>query len=139
MRFFFDRNLPLRLAQMLDIFDVENQVVHQDDDARFIHTDEDVHIVEMLGQEDPTPVLVTADVNMYTRRPNEQQALRDSGLTCVFIKKGFTQLPFHDQALKLLKLWPEIVKETSRCRRPTAFEVTPAAVKLKRRALTKDL
>jgi len=139
MRFFFDRNLPVRLARILDIFDAEHQVIHQDDDRRFASTDQDTYIIETLSQENPKPVFVSADVNIYTRRANERQALRGSGLTCVFLKKGFSNLPFREQTLKLVRLWSEIAKQTSRCRQPTTFEVTPAAVKLNRYALTRDL
>ena len=137
--FFFDRCLPLRLARMLDGYDQQNHIMHQDDDKRFDCKDEDVFIVQALSQEDPKPVFITADVNMYTRKPNERKALRESGLTCVFFKKRFNNLPVHDQAMKVLKLWPEIVEQTSRCRHPYAFEVSPAATKLHRYCLTKDL
>jgi hypothetical protein len=69
---------------------------------------------------------------MYTRNPEERRALAMSGLTCVFFRKGFHSLPFHTQAVKLLTIWPEVVRETSRCTEPTAFEVTPAAKKVQR-------
>jgi predicted nuclease of predicted toxin-antitoxin system len=139
MKFFFDRCLPVRLAKMLDAYDTENQVVHQDEDGRFTNMDEDIKIIATLADENPPPVLITADVNMYTRRPDERLALRNSNLTCVFIKKGFNNLPIHDQAVKMLKLWPQIVEQTSRCKEPTAFEISPSATKLQRYRLTRDL
>lgn len=139
MRFFFDRCLPLRLARILQAYDTDNEITHQDDDVRFVCTDEDISILEALSQQEPKPVFITADVNMRHRNPDERQALRGSGLTCVFMKKGVNNLSFHEQAWKILKLWPEIVRHTGSCREPTAFEVGPAARKVQRYRSTKEL
>jgi len=132
MNFFFDRNIAIHLVRMLDAYDIENAIRHLDDDARFDATDKDEYIIKTVAEDDPRPVFITADVNMYTRNPNERRALAGSGLTCVFIKKGFHNQAFHQQAVNLLKIWPDIVRDTTRCRVPTAFEMTPAAKKLYR-------
>ena len=124
---------------MLDAFDLENVVRHQDQDSRFVDVSEDTLIVATVAKDDPPPIFMTCDVNMYTRNPVERKALKESGLTCVFIKKNFNNLSFHQQAMKLLSLWPAIVRETSLCRFPTAFEITPAATKLQYCCLTHEL
>jgi len=139
VRFFFDRNIPIRLAKMLDAYDAGNIVLHHDQDPRFDEDSADTDIISEISQDKPRPIFITADVNMYTKNPNERIALANSGLTVVFIKKHFTSLSFHQQALKLLTIWPLIVQETTRCRRPTAFEVTPGARKLNLLGLTAGL
>ena len=75
MDFFFDRCLALRLARILQAYDIENEITHQDDDARFTCTDEDADIIQTLSQDTPKPVFLTADLNMGYRNPNERQAL----------------------------------------------------------------
>jgi hypothetical protein len=137
--FFFDRNLGVRLARMLDAYDGQHTIRHLDDDTRFPKDVSDMDLIEALSSDEPAPVLVTADVNMYTKNPEERRALARSGLTCVFLRKGFHSQPFHTQAVKLLSIWPEIVRETSRCSEPTAFEITPAARKVQRLCPTRDL
>lgn len=123
MKFFFDRNVAKRLANMLAGFATEHVVIHQDEDGRFKVNSQDVFIINALANENPKPVFLTGDLNMRSRYPHERKALSGSGLTLVFFRKTFHQIPVHTQAVKLLSAWPAIVKETCRCRIPTAFEV----------------
>jgi len=109
---------------MLAGYETAHRVMHEDDDTRFRPTSEDTFIIEALSHEDPKPVFLTGDLNMRTKYPHERRALAQSGLTVVFFRKTFHNLPVHTQAMKLLKVWPDVVRATSRCRRPTAFEVT---------------
>jgi hypothetical protein len=127
LKFFFDRNIAVRLARMLSALDAQHQVVHQDDDPRFCRRSEDVFIIATLAAEHPKPVFLTADLNMRAKYPHERKALSESGLTLVFFRRTFHNLDFYVQAAKLVKIWPTIVAGTGRCRCPTAFEVTPNA------------
>jgi hypothetical protein len=137
--YFFDRNIGVRLARMLDAYDGQHTVRHLDDDTRFPKTVSDIDMIHVLSTDNPRPVFVTADVNMRTRIPEERNALAGSELTCVFLRRGFHALPFHTQAVKLLSIWPEIVRETIRCSEPTTFEVAPAAIKVQRLCPTRNL
>jgi len=139
VNFFMDRNIGVRLARMLDAYDAKNTVRHQDDDSRFDKNTTDRELLTTLANEKPRPVFLTADLNMYKRRPDERKALAESRLTVVFLRRRFHHLPFHTQAVKLLKLWPQIVMETGRARQATAFEITPAATKTERLGPTADL
>jgi hypothetical protein len=138
VNFFFDRNVSVRLARMLEAYDADNKIVHQNDDARFVHDSPDTDIIQAPSGDDPRPVLVTADEAMR-RRPHERMALAASGLTVIFVRPGFSKLDRHTQAVKLLTAWPEIVKATSRCKVPTAFEIGPGARKVQTLCDTKDL
>jgi hypothetical protein len=138
VNFFFDRCVPRRLAWMLDAFDPDNTVGHQDDDARFPPETPDERLISALAQDSSTPVLVTSDRAMR-RNPVERLALAGSGLTVVFLRSGWHRLRFHDQAVKLLRLWPEIVHAVARVREPTVFEISPAARKVQRIGPTRGL
>jgi hypothetical protein len=109
---------------MIAGFDTDHEIMHEDDDTRFRRDSEDVLIISVLARENPKPVFLTSDLNMRSRYPHERKALAESGLTIVFFRKTFHNLPVHAQAMKLLKAWPELVEAASRCRIPTAFEVT---------------
>ena len=120
MKFFFDRNTSLHIARMLNHFDRDNNIVHQDDDGRFAPDEEDVTIITTLASEDPRPVWVTADLAQL-RSPIERAALRDSGMTIFFRKRNnFTP---HMQALKMLAIWPTVVEYAHTARVPTAFVI----------------
>lgn len=123
---------------MLDAYDGRNPVRHLDDDRRFNPRSTDVQIITTVASDDPRPVYVTADLENRTV-PEERAALRDSGMSVIFLRRRFHHLDFHVQAVKLLTLWPQILKECSRCVEPTAFEITPAANKLTRLGPTRLL
>lgn len=129
MNFFFDRNIGLRIARLLDAFDLANKITHQDDDNRFHDKMKDTDIIRLIASDDPAPVFITSDTSMR-KKPEERTALRGSGLTVVFLKRSLANLSFHTQAVKLLTIWPEIVKGTARCKEPTAFEIGPGAKKI---------
>ena len=138
MNFFFDRCIAIRLARMLAAYDSVHKVTHLDDDARFTKDTEDVDFIAILAKDNPKPVLVTADVAMR-RKPVERQELRSSGLSIVFLRARFNSQGFHDQAVKLLKIWPQITLTAERATEPTVFEITPSARKVDRLCLTRDL
>lgn len=120
MIFFFDRNIPCHLARMLGHFDRKNNIVHQDEDARFDRDSEDVHIIETLASANEKPYWITADLSQL-KVPAERAALRDSGMTIFFCKRH--SVSPHHQAIKILVLWPRIVELAETVRVPTAFEV----------------
>jgi PIN like domain len=124
VKYFFDRNIPCRLVHMLAGYDAEHIIVHQDDDGRFKPDSTDVFLIGTLSQEKPKPVLLTADLNMRTKHPSERKALAASELTLVFFRKVFHNQQIHEQAVKMLRVWPSITKAIGRCRAPIAFEVT---------------
>lgn len=124
MRYVFDRNIPLQLARMINGFDTDNTIIHQDEDQRFVRDTPDIQLIDTLSRERPSPVLLTADLNMKTKYAVERKALAGSGLSVVFFRKTFHNLSVHMQAQKILAVWPAIVIATTDAQAPTAFEVT---------------
>lgn len=138
MNLFFDRCVAIHLSRMLNAYDRDNTIAHLDDDNRFSANTPDVEWIKAIASDHPKPVLITADQRMR-RDPVERHALAHSGLTIVFLRAGFHNLTFHDQAVKLLTIWPKIVEVAGRVAEPTAFEITPAARKVDRLRKTSQL
>lgn len=128
MKFFFDRNLSVHLARMIGNFDRANTIVHQDDDGRFQHDSEDLHIIGTIGNEQPRPVWITADI-AQRRVPEERAALRDSAMTIFFFKRNNGEI--HYQALKMIAVWPAIIETMARTKQPTAYEVPAGRIGMK--------
>jgi hypothetical protein len=123
VNFFFDRNISEHFARMLDAYDRNNSISHQDRDARFTPETDDVTLIRTVGGDDPKPVWVSADVSQYQRFPAERLALVESGMHAVFFRAGFHNQSFRDQAIKLLTVWDNVARQCATARAPTLFEV----------------
>ena len=75
-----------------------------------------------LAAREPEAVVISADPRI-TRSPHERTAWLESGLT-IFFLKSFADLTIWEQAAKLTKWWPEIVKQAQRASRGTGFLVS---------------
>jgi hypothetical protein len=120
VKFFFDNNLSPKVAKGLNEFVApEHNVVHlkqlfQDNPA-------DVEwMARLAGQEDW--IIVTADTHIGTN-PHEIAAWKEAGHTIFFLKPGWLNLKFWEQAQKFVKCFPEILKVAARAKRGSAFIV----------------
>lgn len=121
MKFFFDNNLAPKLAHGLSqMVEPEHRVVHLKDD--FPGNAEDVVWMRALAKETDL-VIVTADIRI-SRNPHEVQAWKQAGHTIFFLKPGWTDLTFWDQANKFTKCFPDLIKEAERAQRGSAFIIT---------------
>jgi hypothetical protein len=119
--FFFDRNLPEKLARMLDCFDRQDAVVYHDDWCDRMMPDEDwLRLVASRGA--PPPRVVSADVRILTSR-STAQVLQGLPLTFFAFMPGWFSLPWSELAWKAVKAWPSIVANANP-REPTIFKVT---------------
>ena len=120
MNFFFDNNLAPKLAHGLNqMAQPEHQVIHLKD--KFEADTEDVVWMKALAKE-PNVVIVTADVRIR-RNPHEVKAWLEAGHTIFFLKPGWVNLPFWDQANKFTKCFPDLIKTAQRAERGSAFVV----------------
>lgn len=130
MKFFFDNDLPLRLARAM------NTLCGPDGDSvtglrdKFSQDATDVVWVADLAKEGDW-IIVSVDHGLF-RKTVEGEALRKSGLTAFFLSKGWGNKRFWEFAYSLMRWWPEIVAAGARYR-GCLFEV-PARLtgKLKR-------
>jgi hypothetical protein len=68
-------------------------------------------------------VIVTADVRI-SRNPHEVLAWKQVGHTMFFLKPGWVNLSFWDQANKFTKCFPDLTKIAEWAERGAAFFVT---------------
>ena len=120
MKFFCDNNLAPKLAHGLNqMVEPEHHVFHLKD--KFPGNTEDVVWMQALANERDL-VIVTADVHI-SRNPHEVQAWLAAGHTIFFLKPGWTDLGFWEQANKFTKCFPALIKEAERADRGSAFIV----------------
>jgi hypothetical protein len=119
--FFFDNNLAPKLAHGLnEMVQPDYQVEHLTD--RFEGNTEDATWMEALANRSDI-VIVTADVRIR-RNPHEVKAWQQAGHTIFFLKPGWTDLRFWEQANKFTKCFPDLIKEAERAERGSAFIVS---------------
>lgn len=124
MRFFFDNNLSPKLARSLDVLvRPEHQVVHLKE--KFSADASDVVWMRSLAKE-PDWVIVSGDLKIR-RNPHEIKAWQEAGHTTFFLKKGWIDLTFWDQAWKFAKVFPDMIEKASRTNKGSAFFITPNA------------
>jgi hypothetical protein len=75
-----------------------------------------------LGRREPDVIVISADQRI-SKSPHEQAAWLESGLT-IFFLRSFADHELWEQAAKLIRWWPSIVKEARRATRGTGFLVT---------------
>lgn len=135
MRFFMDRNLPQQLARLLEAFDRSSEIRHLDD-SEFADTTADIDWLRTVGTWNPKPAVLCGDGRILRNRA-EAQALREAGLTFFHLAEGWVNLPWAEQAWKMIKVWPSIVKD-AQPRRPTIYRVT-VQLKVELYCLTDEL
>lgn len=136
MKFFLDRNLPHRLARMLDSFDAVNDVRHHDDYFEPTATDE--YWLGQLAIEEGDPWVIVSGDTRILQREKEVHALRSADLTFFSLAKAWSNVTYEEKAWKLVKVWPLITRESTMIRKPTIFEVPISATKIEPRGATKD-
>ena len=98
----------------------DHRVVHLRD--KFAPNAEDVAWMHALAAEEDW-VIITADVRI-SRNPHEVRAWKEAGHTMFFLKPGWTDLTFWEQANKFTRCFPQIIAEAERAERATAFIIT---------------
>jgi hypothetical protein len=123
VRFLFEHSLSPRLATAIDALEGPDghQVVH----IRTIFADqsvEDTVWIPAIGRDHPDDIVVTADPAI-SRKIHERAAWLEARLTMFFVR-GFADHKHWDQAAKLVKWWPDIVKQATRAKRGAGYLVT---------------
>jgi hypothetical protein len=121
VKFFFDNNLPRKLAKSLNaLVEPDHQVVHLKD--RFAANTPDETWMLALAKE-PDWVIISGDVRIG-RNPHEVEAWRSAGHTIFFLKPGWTNLEFWVQAQKFVKCFFDIIEAAKAAPRGSIFFVT---------------
>ena len=121
MKFFFDNNLALKIAKGLNGFVApDHKVVHLRE--LFEGDVDDVEWMRALAKGDNW-IIVTADVNIG-KNPHEIAAWKEAGHTIFFLKRGWLNLSFWEQAHKFTKCFPQIIEKATSARRGSSFIVS---------------
>jgi hypothetical protein len=106
VRFFFDNNLPPKLAKGLHVLIApEHEVIHLKEKFPQNTSDEDW----MKGLAKELDWVIISGDNRITKNPHEVQAWRAAGHTTFFLKPGWTNFDFWTQAYKIVKCFPDII------------------------------
>lgn len=129
MNFFFDNNLPPRLARALSFLSKPDghTVVPLLD--KFERNTPDVDWITTLSQEKNDWVIISGDKNII-RKKHERAAWKESELTAFFLKKGWNNIDFWNMSWKLVKWWPIIVNQATQIQPGTGFLVPLSGNKL---------
>jgi hypothetical protein len=109
MRFFFDRNMPLRIARMVNAYEVDHTVQHHDEDRRFSITTPDKEWIAAIAADAPSWVVISGDGRIL-RNKAERAALDAAKLTFFWMTKPWSNMPIHQYAWKFIRVWPEILE-----------------------------
>ncbi len=122
MKFILEHSLSPSLSEILAI--LEGPAGHTVDHLRRFYPQEtkDAVWLPRLAQDAPDVVVITADPRI-TRSPQERAAWRESGLT-IFFLRSFADLSSWEQAWRIVKWWPEIVKCADSAKPGTGYLVS---------------
>jgi len=112
--YFFDNNISPRYAEMLRALGVNVTALSE----RFPPNIKDEDFLPQLKD----CILITGDQRIRTRKI-EAAALRQSGISALFLARFWPRLVLWDQARWLVTRWPDIDRFTSRTSMGTYAEV----------------
>jgi PIN domain-containing protein len=111
VKFFFDNNLPPKLAKSLHLLvEPDHEVVHLKD--RFPANASDEEWITALATEQPW-VIISGDLRIR-KNPYVMKAWKSAGHTLFFLKPGWINLSLWTQTWKLVKCFPDIVATAER-------------------------
>ena len=105
MTFYADENVSHHLARVLEAFDLSNEIRHITD--RYEKGTPDEEWIPGFGALRPTPAVLGGD-GQILRRKAQRALLRDSNLSFVYLARGWMNIPYEQQAWKLVKAWPDM-------------------------------
>lgn len=110
MRVFFDRCAPIALARMVRAIDKVTTVQHHDEDERFNPKTPDIEWMKVLCDDgDPLWIVLSGDGHILRNRA-ERKVLDEVRLPYCCLSDNFMNFGIYDQAWRLIRVWPEIVK-----------------------------
>ncbi len=121
---------------MLEIFDLEHEVRHLLD--AFERGTADTVWLRQIAEWEPKPIIIGGDGRIL-RNKAERRVLRHAELSFVFLAGGWSNLPWETQAWKIIRVWPDIVRNVAAVRFPTVFEVSVGACKVRLIAETRKI
>jgi hypothetical protein len=109
MRFFFDRSVPLAIAQMVRAIDGgKYAIVHHDEDKRFHEKTTDTEWMRILRVDgEPFWNVVSGDGRILKNKA-ERPVLDETGLPFFCLDKQWPSTGIYEYAWRFMKVWPRI-------------------------------
>jgi hypothetical protein len=120
--FFTDENISKNAAYMLSYVEPRHQVRAHLDYFKGGTPDTDWLREVASWNEDETTVVVCGDSRILKNKV-ERQVLKECELMFVLLAPGWLHLKWPVYAWKIVKAWPDIVKNVEQARYPMVFEV----------------
>jgi PIN like domain len=121
MRFFFDRNMSIRIARMVHAYESDHTVRHHDEDARFHPRTTDEEWITALGKDEPPWVVLSGDGRILTNKVMRAR-VQQAGLIFFYMASPWMKMKIHEYAWKFMRIWPVIVDAAQHSKGPL-FEV----------------
>lgn len=131
MRFFFDNNLPARLARALrEVLETEGHEIVALRERFKEDTPDEVWLPTLA--EETEWIVVSGDQNIV-RNKQQRQVWARTGLTTFFLMSAWTKggVRLLEMSWRLIKRWPEIV-ELARTSRPGTCFLVPLTGRIRR-------
>ena len=116
MTYFFDNSISFRLAEMLRALDVDAVALREE----FAEDTKDVSLFEKLSGRNVA--FISTDTSQMTRE-QEARALKDAGITVLYLGPFFQHMRFWDQAVWLVRRWKVIEGFTEGVAQGTCAEI----------------
>lgn len=136
MIFYTDENISKYAAYMLRIFEQRRQsqahhqiIAHLD---KFKQGIPDIEWMKEIASwnDNSTTVAVCGDGRILKNKA-EKQVLKECNLMFVYLAPGWTNLQWPEFAWKIIKIWPDIVRNVEQANCPMLFEVASRSLKIK--------
>ena len=127
MIFFTDECVPTNAARMLSYFEQEHEVrAHED---HFEKGTPDTDWMQVLAKWNETTIVISGDGRILKNKA-EKRVLKECGLTFVYLAPGWTNTVWREYGWKIIKVWPDIVRNVVDARYPMVFEVMVGSLKV---------
>ena len=123
MIFFTDENIPVKASYILGNFESKYQVRAYLD--YFKPGTPDTEWMPKVASWDvnETTTVISGDGRIL-RNEVEKQILKECNLMFVYLSSGWTHVKWSDYAWKIVKAWPDIVRNVEQARFPMVFQVS---------------
>jgi len=131
VNFFFDNNMPVKLARALNELQSPNhRVCHLRD--KFKQDVDDIKWLNALANDQDSPWIIVSGDMRISRNAVERKAWLDLGHIIFFLSNGWTNIIPNDQLWKLVKIFPKIIDEAGKAKPGSGFIVPPSSLTLRR-------
>lgn len=120
MKVFLDNNISPNLAAALRALDTGgHEIFHLRE--RFDGATADAEWLEVLGKE-RNWFVISGDIRI-SRSPVNRAAWEASGLSIIFLHKGYTRLKIWDQSWFFIRWWPDMITTFEKMNKGSGFSL----------------